>query len=148
MTLKDDLNKHLKEALKANDRTRKNTIRLAMTSIKLAEVEKGEELDDKEVLVILQKEAKARQETIVDSEKAERPDLLEEAKVELAILQEYLPEALTPEELEALVKEAIAEVEASSMADMGKVMQAVMPKVQGRADGGQVNQLVRQLLQN
>ena len=148
MTLKDDLNNHLKEALKANDKIRKNTIRLAMTSIKLAEVEKGGELDDKEVLIILQKEAKARQETIADSEKAERPDLIEEAKAELDILQTYLPEALTPEELEALVKEAIAEVEASSMADMGKVMQAVMPKVQGRADGGQVNQLVRQLLQN
>ncbi len=148
MTLKDDLNNHLKEALKANDKIRKNTIRLAMTSIKLAEVEKGGELDDKEVLIILQKEAKARQETIADSEKAERPDLIEEAKAELDILQTYLPEALTPEELEALVKEAIAEVKASSMADMGKVMQAVMPKVQGRADGGQVNQLVRQLLQN
>lgn len=119
-----------------------------MTAIKLAEVEKGEELDDKGVLAILQKEAKARQETIVDAEKADRPDLIEEAKVELEILQKYLPEALSPEELEALVKEAIAEVEASSMADMGKVMQAVMPKVQGRADGGQVNQLVRQLLQD
>lgn len=148
MTLKEDLNTHLKEALKANDTTRKNTIRLAMTSIKLAEVEKGEELDEKEVLAILQKEAKARQETIADSEKAERPDLIKEAKAELEILQAYLPEALTPEELEALVKEAIAEVEASSMTDMGKVMQVVMPKVQGRADGGQVNQLVRQLLQN
>ena len=148
MTLKEDLNTHLKEALKANDTTRKNTIRLAMTSIKLAEVEKGEELDEKEVLAILLKEAKARQETIADSEKAERPDLIKEAKAELEILQAYLPEALTPEELEALVKEAIAEVEASSMTDMGKVMQVVMPKVQGRADGGQVNQLVRQLLQN
>jgi uncharacterized protein YqeY len=148
MTLKDDLNKHLKEALKAKDTTRKNTIRLAMTAIKLAEVEKGEELDDKGVLGILQKEAKARQETIADAVKANRPDMIEEAKIELAILQEYLPEALTPEELEALVKEAIGEVEASSMADMGKVMQAVMPKVQDRADGGQVNQLVRQLLQN
>lgn len=148
MTLKEDLRNHLKEAMKAQDTTRKNTIRLAMTVIKLAEVEKGEELDDKGVLAILQKEAKARQETITDAEKADRPDLIEEAKVELEILQKYLPEALSPEELEALVKEAIAEVEASSMADMGKVMQAVMPKVQGRADGGQVNQLVRQLLQD
>jgi uncharacterized protein YqeY len=64
----------------------------------------------------------------------------------MAVLQEYLPQPLTPEELEAVVKEAIAEIGASSMADMGKIMQTVMPKVQGRADGGQVNQLVRKLL--
>ena len=93
MTLKDDLNNHLKEAMKAQDTTRKNTIRLAMTAIKLAEVEKGEELDDKGVLGILQKEAKARHETIADAEKADRPDLVEEAKAEMEILQTYLPEA-------------------------------------------------------
>jgi len=147
MSLEEKLNHDLKEAMKAKDETRKRVLRLALLAVKLATVEKQEELDDGDVLSILQKEVKARQETIEDAEKAERQDLIETAKAETAILEEYLPEGLTPEELEALIKETIAEVGASSMADMGNVMKAVMPKVQGRADGGQVNQLVRQLLQ-
>jgi uncharacterized protein YqeY len=147
MSLEEKLNQDLKEAIKTKDETRKLVLRLALSAIKLATVEKQKELDDGEVLSVLQKEVKARQETITDAEKAERQDLVEAAEAEMAILEEYLPEGLTPEELEALIKETIAEVGASSMADMGNVMKAVMPKVQGRADGGKVNQLVRQLLQ-
>ncbi len=147
MSLEEKLNQDLKEAIKAKDEDRKRVIRLALSAIKLATVEKQEKLEDGEVSSVLQKEVKSRQETIVDAEKANRQDLVDTAKAEMAILEEYLPEGLTPEELEALIKETIAEVGASSMADMGNVMKAVMPKVQGRADGGQVNQLVRQLLQ-
>jgi uncharacterized protein YqeY len=147
MSLLEKLNQDLKEAMKAKDETRKRVLRLALSAVKLVEVEKQEELDDAAVIGVLQKEAKSRQETIEDAEKAERPDLIEIAKAEMAILEEYLPEGLSPEELETLIKEVIAEVGATSMADMGKVMGAIMPKVQGRADGGQVNQLVRQLLQ-
>ncbi len=147
MSLEEKLNQDLKEAIKAKDEDRKRVIRLALSAIKLATVEKQEKLEDGDVLSVLQKEVKSRQETIVDAEKANRQDLVDTAKAEMAILEEYLPEGLTPEELEALIKETIAEVGASSMADMGNVMKAVMPKVQGRADGGQVNQLVRQLLQ-
>jgi uncharacterized protein YqeY len=147
MSLEKKLNDDLKEAIKAKDETRKLVLRLALSAIKLATVEKQEELDDGEILGILQKEVKARHETIADAKKAERQDLVEAAKSEMAVLEEYLPEGLTPEELEALIEETIAEVGASSMGDMGNVMKAVMPKVQGRADGGQVNQLVRQLLQ-
>jgi uncharacterized protein YqeY len=147
MSLLEKLSQDLKEAMKAKDETRKRVLRLALSAVKLVEVEKQEELDDDAVIGVLQKEAKSRQETIEDAEKAERPDLIEIAKAETAILEEYLPEGLSPEELEALVKEVIAEVGASSMADMGKVMGAIMPKVQGRADGGQVNRMVRQLLQ-
>jgi uncharacterized protein YqeY len=147
MSLLEKLNQDLKEAMKAKDETRKRVLRLALSAVKLVEVEKQEEPDDAAVIGVLQKETKSRQETIEDAEKAERPDLVETAKAEMAILEEYLPEGLSPEELETLVKEVIAEVGATSMADMGKVMGAIMPKVQGRADGGQVNQLVRQLLQ-
>lgn len=147
MSLLEKLNQDLKEAMKAKDETRKRVLRLALSAVKLVEVEKQEELDDAAVIGVLQKEAKSRQETIEDAKKAERPDLIEIAKAEMAILEEYLPEGLSPEELETLIKEVIAEVGATSMADMGKVMGAIMPKVQGRADGGQVNQLVRQLLQ-
>jgi uncharacterized protein YqeY len=147
MSLLEKLNQDLKEAIRAKDETRKRVLRLALSAAKLVEVEKQEELDDDAVIGVLQKEVKSRQETIVDAEKAERPDLIETAKAEMKILEEYLPESMSPEELEALVKEVIAQVGATSMADMGKVMGAIMPKIQGRADGGQVNQLVRQLLQ-
>jgi uncharacterized protein YqeY len=147
MSLLEKLNQDLKAAIKAKDETRKRVLRLALTAVKLVEVEKQEELNDDAVIGVLQKEAKSRQETIDDAEKAGRPDLVETAKDEMKILDEYLPEAMSPEELETLVKEVIAQVGASSMADMGKVMGAIMPKIQGRADGGQVNQLVRQLLQ-
>ena len=148
MTLKNELNTALKEAIKAQDATRKIAIRSAIAAIKLVEVDRQEELDDPTLFSILQKEVKSRQESIADAEKAERPDLIEAAKAEMAVLQEYLPPPLTPEELEALVKETIAEVGASSPADMGEVMKTIMPKVQGRAEGGQVNQLVRSQLQN
>ncbi|MGD8455091.1 MAG: GatB/YqeY domain-containing protein [Anaerolineales bacterium] len=147
MSLLEKLNQDLKVAIKAKDETRKRVLRLALSAVKLVEVEKQEELDDDAVIAVLQKEAKSRQETIDDAEKAERPDLIEIANAEMDILEEYLPEAMSSEELETLVKEVIAEVGASSMADMGKVMGAIMPKVQGRADGGQVNQMVRQILQ-
>lgn len=148
MTLKDELKTALKEAMKAQDATRKTAIRSAIAAIKLVEVDTQEELDSPTLFGILQKEVKFRQESIADAEKAERPDLIEAAKAEMAVLQEYLPPPLTPEELEALVKETIAEVGASSPADMGEVMKTIMPKVQGRAEGGQVNQLVRSQLQN
>jgi uncharacterized protein YqeY len=147
MSLLEKLNQDLKVAIKAKDETRKRVLRLALSAAKLVEVEKQEELDDAAVIGVLQKEVKSRQETIDDAEKAGRPDLIEVAEAEMEILEEYLPEAMSPEELETLVKEVIAQVGASSMADMGKVMGAIMPKIQGRADGGQVNQMVRQLLQ-
>ena len=146
MKLKETLSAALTEAMKAQDETRKIPLRLVMAAVKEAEIEKREELKEEEVLRIVQKEVKARQESIADAEKAGREDLIKTAKAEMAVLQKYLPEGLSEAELEAILKETISEVGATSMADMGKIMQAVMPKVQGRADGGQVNQLVRKLL--
>lgn len=146
MTLKDTLGTAMRDAMKAKDETRKIPLRLVMAAIKEAEIEKQEELKDEDVLRLVQKEVKARQESIADAEKAEREDLIATAKAEMAVLQEFLPQALSPEELEALVKETIAEEDATSMADMGKVMKAALAKAQGRADGGQISQLVRQLL--
>ena len=147
MSLKEEIQTSLTAAMKAKDEARKVPLRLVMSAIKLAEVEKQEDLDEDEVLSIVQKEVKARHESIADAEKAGRQDLIDAAKVEINILEEFLPEGLSPEELENIVKETIAEVGASSIADMGKVMGAIMPKVKGRADGGQVNQMVKQLLQ-
>ena len=146
MTLKDTLSTAMREAMKAKDETRKVALRLVMAAIKEAEIEKREELADEDVLRLVQKEVKSHQESIADAEKAGRDDLVATAEAEMAVLQEYLPKPLSPEELEAIIKEVIAEEGAASMADMGKVMKSAMSKVQGRADGSQISQIVRQLL--
>lgn len=147
MTTKNDLDIALKAALRAKDDLRKATLRMALAGIKLAEVDKRAELDDAAVIGVLQKEVKSRRESIADAERAKRADLVKAAEAEIVILEEFLPKAMSAAELEALVKETIAEVGASDPGDIGGVMKAVMPKVQGRAEGGQVSQIVRQLLQ-
>ena len=147
MSLKTNIQKALTAAMKNQDELRKVPLRLVMAAIKEAEIEKRQELDEPEVLRIVQKEAKARLDTISDAQKANRPDLESRAEEELAILKEFLPEELSKDKIEAMIRETITEVGASSMADMGKVMKVLIPKIQGRADGGQVSQLVRQILQ-
>ncbi len=146
MSMKEKLSQSLKEAMKAKDERRKRVVRMAMTSIKNAEIERKGELEEPDVLAILQKEVKARHETIEGAQKAGREDLIAEAEAEIAILEEYLPQALSQEELEALVKEAIAEARATSPKEMGLVMKVLMPKIRGRADGKEANQIVRELL--
>jgi len=146
MSIKKQLRDALTEALKSGEAQRKTTLRMALASIKNAEVEAREDLDDDLVLNLIQKEVKARQETIESAKQANRPDLIEKAEQEIKILSDFLPDQLGPEELKALVQEAIQESGASSMADIGKVMGALMPKIRGRADGKQANQFVRELL--
>ncbi len=147
MSKKTELENAMKDALRAGDTERKNTLRLVLTAIKEAEVRDQSEMDDDGVLGILQKQVKSRRETIADAEKAGRPDLIDGAESEIAILEDYLPKQMSDEELAALVDEAIAQTGASSPADMGKVMGALMPKVQGRADGGKISQTVKAKLQ-
>ena len=119
---------------------------MTLASIKNAEVEAREDLAEDLVLNLVQKEVKARQETIEAAKQANRPDLIEKAEQEIKILSEFLPQQLSAEELKALVQEAIQESGVSSMSEIGKVMGALMPKIRGRADGKQANQLVRELL--
>ena len=146
MNTKERLSQDLKEAMRAKDDVRKRTIRMALAAVKNAEIDRQAELDEADILVILQKEVKSRYETIEGAEKARRDDLIAEANQEIEILEVYLPQAISPAELEAIVTETISDIKATSMKDMGKVMQAVMPKVRGRADGKDVNQIVRKLL--
>lgn len=134
------------EALKSGEAQRKTTLRMALASIKNAEVEAREDLAEDLVLNLVQKEVKARQETIEAAKQANRPDLIEKAEQEIKILSEFLPQQLSAEELKALVQEAIQESGASSMSEIGKVMGALMPKIRGRADGKQANQFVQELL--
>jgi uncharacterized protein YqeY len=147
MDTKQKLQEALKDAMRARDEMRKRTIRMALSNIKLAEIDRGEELDENAVLAILQKEVKQRQEVIEESKTANRPDLAEEAELEIAILQEFLPDQLTPEELERITRQVIDEVGASSMRDMGSVMKVLIPRLEGRASGQEASQMVRNLLQ-
>jgi uncharacterized protein YqeY len=147
MNIKSDLENALKDAMRSNDEVARRTIRMALSAIKLAEVEKGSALEDADLAAILQKEVKSRKEAIAEAEKANRPDLLDAARADIAVLEKFLPKAMDPAELETLTRKVIAEVGATGMTDMGKVMKALLPKVQGRASNDQVSQLVRQLLQ-
>jgi hypothetical protein len=147
MSMKTELENALKEAMRSSDVVRRGTLRMVLSAVKEAEIQKQGELDDPTVLSLLQKEVKSRQESIADAEKAGRPDLVESAETEMAILEEYLPKQLSDAELDALVTAAIAESGASSPAEMGNVMRVLLPKVQGRADGGRVSQAVRGRLQ-
>lgn len=146
MDTKEKLNQALKTAIREGDQLRKSVLRMALAAIKNAEIDKRTELDTPSMLAILQKEVKSRRETIEGAQQAGRDDLIETAQSEIAILESFLPQPLTPEELDILVKEAIAEVGASSPREMGLVMKSLMPKVQGRADGKEVSQAVRQAL--
>ncbi|MFZ6026879.1 MAG: GatB/YqeY domain-containing protein [Chloroflexota bacterium] len=147
MTTKADLELALKDALRSGDSVRKGTIRMVIAAIKLAEAEKkGTILDENAVHAVIQKEIKARREAIADAERLNRDDLIAEAGAEIAVLESFLPRQLSSEELEALAREVIAEVGATSPKEMGLVMKALMPRVQERAAGNRVSQTVQKLL--
>jgi len=147
MNTKNQLENALKDALRAGDDLQKRTIRMALSTIRLAEIDKGAPLDEAAVLSILQKEIKSRQEAIEDARRANRPDLVESSQAEIAVLQEFLPKQLTIDELEALAKQVIAEVGATNVREMGQVMKVLVPRLEGRAPGDQASQVVRRLLQ-
>jgi hypothetical protein len=147
MSIKTQLNDSLKDAMKSGDEVRKRTVRMALASIKQVEVDKRVELDDAAVTSILQKEVKNRRESLEEARKANRADLIEANEAEIRVLEAFLPKAMPAEELRAIVQAAITETGASTPADMGKVMKAVMPKVAGRAPNDMVSATVRELLQ-
>jgi uncharacterized protein YqeY len=146
MNRKDQLQSDLKDAMRAGDVMRKNTLRMALSAIKLAEIEKNNPLDENAVLAVIQKEVKSRREAIADAERAGRPDLIQAAEQEISLLEPYLPKALDPAELETLARQAIQEAGATSLKEMGQVMKILMPTLQGRATGDQASQVVRRLL--
>jgi hypothetical protein len=146
MDTKEKLQEALKDAMRSGDPVRKRTLRSALAEIKNAEIEQGEPLEDSEILNVLQKEVKARRETIEGAEKADRQDLIEKAQQEIEVLEKYLPEPLSESELREIVQEAIQETDADSLADIGKVMGKVMPRIRGRAEGKDANRIVRDML--
>lgn len=149
MSIKDQLTEDMKQAMKDREagKLRLSVIRMVRANIKNVEINEKKELNDDEVLAILLKEVKMRQDSLVEFEKAERSELAEQAKAEIEILKKYLPEPLSDEELRVMVAEAISETGGEGPKAIGKVMPAVMAKAKGRADGKRINQMVRELLQ-
>ena len=146
MLTKETLQADLQSAIRSKDDVRKRTLRLALTKIKLVEVDRRDTLDERTLFGILQKEVKTRQESIEEAKKANREDIIAAAKAEIAVIQEYLPQPLTQEELEDLTNQVIQEIGATGPKSMGDVMKMLMPRVQGRADGVAVSNLVRDKL--
>ncbi len=144
--LKQRILNDVKQAMRDKDKPRLGTLRLITAAIKQKEVDERVELDDAGVLAVLDKLAKQYRDSIEQYRQAGREDLVEKESAELNIVTEYLPEQLNDTDLEALIRKAIEETGASGMADMGKVMAAVKPRVQGRADMSAVSAKVKSLL--
>lgn len=137
--LKATINNAMKEAMRAKDKARLTTIRLALSAIKQVEVDKRIELDDTAILAILDKMVKQRRESIKMYEEAGRQELADVEHAEIAVLQDFLPQPLTEAEIDQLIEDAIAKSGAESIRDMGKVMGMLKPQLQGRADMGPVS---------
>jgi len=148
MTLLDRLNQDMKQAMKNKDKETLGVIRMVKASIQNESIKLGKDtLTEDEDLTILSREVKQRKDSLQEFKSAGREDLVEKLENELVIVQRYLPEQLSDEELLNIIQSTIQEVNATSMKDMGKVMGAVMPKVKGKADGSQIKTLVQQQLQ-
>ena len=146
MSLSERLSDDMKQLMKSGDKFALSVVRMIRSAIKNVEIESRKTLSDDEVLDILSKEIKQRRDALQEFEKAGRDDLADQAKAEIDVIQRYMPQPLTDEELNAIVEETVREVGATSKSDMGKVMSAIMPKVKGRADGKQVNAAVQRFL--
>jgi len=140
------LKNDLYAAMRANDTLRKRVIRLLMSSIELAEVAKGSKLTDIEFIALVQKEIKTKNDTIADSEKDNRPEMVREQQAEIKVLEAYLPQQLSEAELVQLAEEVIQETGATSPKDMGKVLKVLIPKLAGRATNQDASRVVKDCL--
>jgi len=146
MSLSDKLQEDMKLALKSKDELRLSTIRLLRSSVSYAQIEKGDQLTDDEVIEVITRAAKQRRESIEMAERAGRTEVAQREKAELDIIQEYLPEQLGEAEIEAIVKEIVTQTGAAGIKDRGKVMGPLMQRIKGRADGRLANQIVERVL--
>jgi uncharacterized protein YqeY len=146
MTLAQKIRNDLEQSIRKDDKRRCLVLRSVLASIRNAEIAQQKDLDDSGILVVLDKEAKMRRESIEAFEKGNRPDLVTNEKAELAILLEYLPEQMSREEIAAAARKVISELGATSQKDKGKVMSQLMPQLRGRAQGQEVSDVVSELL--
>ena len=147
-TIKESLVADMKSAMRAGEKFRLATIRLALAAIKQIEVDQRKELDETEVLQVIDKMCKQRRESMSQFEQAGRTDLVEKEQAELTIIAEYLPQALSESEVEQLITAAVTQTGASSMREMGAVMAILKPQMQGRADMSAVSALIKSKLSN
>ena len=146
MSMKKQINDAMKDAMRAKDKARLGAIRLMQAEFKRIEVDERIEIDDARVLAVLDKMVKQRRDSINQYEAAGRQELADVENAEIAVIQDFLPAALSDEEISAMVQAAIEQTGASSMADMGKVMGIIKPQIQGRADAGALSGLVKAAL--
>lgn len=146
MSLKELLVQDMKKAMKDGDVVSKTAIQMARSAVLQVEKDTKVTLDDDGIVEIIAKEVKKRMDTLPDFEKSNRQDLIDNLKAEIEVLKKYLPQQLSESEIEKIVKEAISSTGATSAKEIGKVMQAVMPKTRGKADGKLINQIVKKLL--
>ncbi|AWM75366.1 GatB/YqeY domain-containing protein [Lactobacillus kullabergensis] len=146
MSLSEQIMSDMKEAMKARDKVRLNTVRMIKSALMNEKIKAGHDLTAEEELTVLSREKKQREESIDEFTKANRKDLADETKQELAIVESYLPKQMTEEELNQAVSSAIAEVNAQGKSDFGKVMKVLMPKIKGKADGKAASNAVRKQL--
>ncbi len=147
MEIKAQLESSLKDAMRAGDDLRRRTLRMALAAIKNAEIDRGAALDEPAVLALLQKEIKSRRESIQDAQKANRPDLEQAALDEIKVLEVYLPQPMPEAELRAIVEQVISELNATTPAEMGKVMKVLLPRLQGKVPGDKASAMVKAVLQ-
>jgi uncharacterized protein len=143
MPLREQLNEDIKTAMKARETERLNALRLMLAAVKQREVDERVAMDDTGVISVVEKMIKQRKDSIAQYEKASRMDLADKERYEISVIEAYLPQQMSQQELEAAVAEALAATGAKSPADMGKVMGVLKPKLAGRADMGKVSALVK-----
>ncbi|KPL81011.1 hypothetical protein ADN00_00220 [Ornatilinea apprima] len=148
MNKKEELEQALKLAMKAGDDTRKRTIRMALSNIKLQEIEKRASLDDATIISLLQKEIKMRNESIEGAKKLNRTDLIDANLDEIRVLESFLPAQLSEDDVRKIAEAVIKEMNATTPAEMGKVMKELLPRLQGQAPNSLASQVVKQLLSN
>ncbi len=146
MELKQQLSDTLKKAMKDNDADTKRVVRLIMAAIKNSEIDSGAKLSEQEIISILHKEIKVRHESIEGAEKNQRGDLIKQNQQEIDFINQFLPKPLSEPELRVIINDTITEMNAMGIADMGKVMKELLPRIAGRAPGNQVSQLVKEIL--
>lgn len=146
MSLQERLSEDLKDAMRQKDEIRRSTIRFVRAAIHNQEIDKGDALNDDEIIGVLSRMVRQHQESISEFKKADRQDLVGKEEAELRIIRQYMPEQVSEEKLAELAREAISQTGASGPGDFGKVMGILMPQLRGRADGAQVSSVVRQLL--
>ena len=146
MSIKKQLNEALISAMKSGDKEKKLTIRMILSNIKNAEIDNQKKLEEEDIILLLYKEIKMRNDSLDAATRANRQDLIEQSENEIAIIKRFLPEPLSQAELEVLVERIIEEVGAASIKDMGKVMKKLLPSLKGRASSAEASKIVRNLL--